>query len=68
MGEAEIQMSLEKYEGEPVEIGFNPGFIVDALKVVDTPEVMIELKAPNKPGVIRTGNDFTYVVMPVNLQ
>jgi DNA polymerase-3 subunit beta len=67
-GEAEIQMSLEKYEGEPVEIGFNPGFIVDALKVVDTPEVMIELKAPNKPGVIRTGNDFTYVVMPVNLQ
>ena len=68
MGEAEIQMNLDKYEGDPVEIGFNPGFIVDALKVVDTPEVLIELKAPNKPGVIRTGNDFTYVVMPVNLQ
>jgi hypothetical protein len=25
------------------------------------------LKAPNKPGVIKVGTDFTYVVMPVNL-
>ena len=31
-------------------------------------EVIVELKAPNKPGVLRTGNDFTYVLMPVNLQ
>ena len=54
--------------GESIEIGFNPGFITDVLKVVDGADVMIELKAPNKPGVIRTGNDFTYVIMPVNLQ
>ena len=68
MGEAEIEMDVERYEGDPLEIGFNPGFIIDALKVVDGAEVMIELKAPNKPGVIRTGTEFTYVVMPVNLQ
>jgi DNA polymerase-3 subunit beta len=68
MGEAEIQIDLDKYEGEPLEIGFNPGFITDALKVVDGGTVMVELKAANKPGVIRTGSDFTYVVMPVNLQ
>ena len=68
MGEAEIHMDLEKYDGDPLEIGFNPGFITDALKVVDGSEVIIELKAPNNPGVLRTGNDFTYVLMPVNLQ
>lgn len=68
MGEAEIHLDLDSYEGDPVEIGFNPGFIVDALKVVDGKQVMLEMKAPNKPGVIRTGNDFTYVIMPVNLQ
>jgi DNA polymerase III subunit beta len=67
MGEAEIHLEAGSYEGEPLEIGFNPSFIVDALKVVDGREVMIELKAPNKPGVIRTGSDFTYVIMPVNL-
>jgi len=68
MGEAEIHLDLDKYDGDPLEIGFNPGFITDALKVVDGQQVIIELKAPNKPGVLRTGNEFTYVIMPVNLQ
>ncbi len=68
MGEAEIQVPLEKYEGEPLEIGFNPGFILDALKIMAGDELVFELKATNKPGVLRSGNDFTYVIMPVNLQ
>lgn len=67
MGEAEINVDLEDYEGDEIEIGFNPGYIIEALKVVDSPKVQIELKAPNKPGVIKCGPDFTYVVMPVNL-
>ncbi|MCC6581657.1 MAG: DNA polymerase III subunit beta [Phycisphaeraceae bacterium] len=68
MGDATINVEMPAYEGEPVEIGFNPGFISDALKVVDQDEVTIELKAPNKPGILRTGPDFLYVIMPVNLQ
>jgi DNA polymerase III subunit beta len=67
MGEAEIVVDMKSYQGEPIEIGFNPGYITDALKVIDSDQVMIELKAPNKPGVLKAGNDFTYVVMPVNL-
>ncbi len=68
MGEAEIHLDLSNYEGDALEIGFNPSYITDALKVVDSRDVIFEFKAPNKPGVIRTGQDFTYVVMPVNLQ
>lgn len=68
MGEAEIHLDVDKYEGDPLDIGFNPAFITDALKVMDSAEVIVELKAPNKPGVLRTGNEFTYVIMPVNLQ
>ncbi len=67
LGEAEITIPMEKYQGEPIEIGFNPNYLTDALKVVDPGEVMIELKAPNKPGVLKAGSEFTYVVMPVNL-
>ncbi len=67
MGEAEIVVDMKSYQGDPIEIGFNPGYITDALKVIDTDQVMIELKAPNKPGVLKSGADFTYVVMPVNL-
>ena len=68
MGEAEICVDVAEYTGEPVEIGFNPIYVLDALKVIDENQVSLELKAPNKPGVLRTGPNFLYVVMPVNLQ
>ncbi len=67
MGEATVEVKLDDYQGDPVEIGFNPGFITDALNVVDSGPITIELKGPNKPVVLKTGNDFTYVLMQVNL-
>ena len=67
MGEAEVSVELPEYSGEPIEIGFNPAYLLDALKVVDDNQVTLDLKAGNKPGVLRTGPNFLYVVMPVNL-
>ncbi len=66
-GESEVDVALSTYEGEDVEISFNPQYLADALKSIDEPEVLIELKASNKPGLVRGGADFVYVVMPVNL-
>jgi DNA polymerase-3 subunit beta len=68
MGEAEIKVEVAEYNGEAIEIGFNPAYVLDALKVVDESQVQMDFKAPNKPGVLRTGPNFLYVVMPVNLQ
>ena len=68
MGEAEVNVEIPKYDGDAIDIGFNPAYILDALKVVDNSEVSIELKAGNKPGILRTGPEFLYVIMPVNLQ
>lgn len=65
-GEAQITMPLQ-YNHEPLVIGFNPGFLTDALKVVDCETVQLLLKEPNRPGLLHAGKDFTYVVMPVNL-
>ncbi|MFN7020992.1 MAG: DNA polymerase III subunit beta [Phycisphaerales bacterium] len=68
MGDSEIDVDLSSFEGDDIEISFNPSFITDVLRVVTEPEVIIELKAQNKPGLIRSStNDFLYVVMPVNL-
>ena len=58
----------ELNNGEDVDIGFNPQFIAEALRVVPESEVILELKSTNKPGLLKAGNDFLYVVMPVNLQ
>jgi DNA polymerase-3 subunit beta len=68
MGEAEIKVDIANYEGGDIDIGFNPAFITDALKVMSDPQVVMELKASSKPALIKSGQDFLYVVMPVNLQ
>ena len=67
MGEAEVKIELEDFTGDAIEMGFNPHFIIDALKVVDTDKVTIELKAANKPATLKSGSDFLYVIMPLRL-
>jgi len=64
MGEAEINVDLQ-YDGEPIEVGFSPGHITDALKVIESQDVIIELKSQTKPAIFRSGTDFTYVVLPL---
>jgi len=66
-GEAEVNFAC-KFEGGDVEIGFNPSFLIEALRVVDADEIAFELTAPNRPGLLRGGQNFLYVIMPVNLQ
>ncbi len=65
-GEAEISLPVT-YKAEPLEIGFNPVFILELLRVAHTERITFAVKAANRPGVIRLGEDFVYVVMPVNL-
>jgi DNA polymerase III subunit beta len=67
MGEANVEIDVTDYKGADIEIGFNPGFITEALKVIPQTEVLLELKASGKPGLLKAGNDFLYVVMPVSL-
>jgi DNA polymerase-3 subunit beta len=67
MGEAEVIIEVKKYEGDAMEIGFNPAYIADALKVIDDDDITLELKASNKPGLLRAGRNFTYVLMPVTV-
>ncbi len=65
-GEATVALPV-RFEGETLEIGFNPVFLLDVLRVAHTDEITINLKEANRPGVVRLGEDFVYVVMPVNL-
>ncbi len=66
-GESTVNFAC-KYDGPEFEIGFNPTYFVDALRVVDTDEISLELTAANRPGLLRGGPNFLYVIMPVNLQ
>lgn len=59
-----------KIEGEKIEIGFNNRFLLDALKVCDTDEVVIKLSSPIQPIIIvpKEGDSFLFLVLPVKLK
>ncbi len=69
MGEARVNVPLNSYSGEDLEVGFNPSYLTDAIKVISDAEVQLELKNEKQAGILRpkTNNDFVYVVMPVSL-
>ena len=57
------------YQGELLEIGFNPEFVRDGLESIDSDEVVLKLISPLRPGLLEpaTGDDFSYLVMPIRL-
>ncbi|MCD4830444.1 MAG: DNA polymerase III subunit beta [Anaerohalosphaeraceae bacterium] len=65
-GDAEVSMAAE-YDGEPVEIGFNPQFLVDVLRVIKEEAFEFHLSQSDRPGMIKSGPNFVYIVMPVSL-
>ena len=54
-------------EGKDIMIGFNPRFLIDALKVIDDEEIKIYMVNPKAPCFIRDDeNKYTYLILPVN--
>lgn len=66
-GEASLEMPVV-FEGEPFDIKFNPDFFNDMLKVVDSSEITVFLKDFASPAMIKDGEDFKYVVLPIKPQ
>jgi len=65
-GAAQVNMPIS-YTGEPIDVGFNPQFLIDVLRVMPTEQFEMELGQPDRPGLIKSGADFLYVLMPINL-
>ncbi len=57
------------FEGEPLEIGFNPEFLKEGIESVVGDEVVLRLISPLRPGLLQPvdNDDFRYLVMPIRL-
>jgi DNA polymerase III subunit beta len=57
------------FEGEPLEIGFNPEFLREGIESVAGDEVLVRLISPLRPGLLEPveGDEFRYLVMPIRL-
>jgi DNA polymerase III subunit beta len=68
VGEAEESMPAA-FEGEPLEIGFNPEFLREGIESIAADELMLRLISPLRPGLLQPvdNEDFRYLVMPIRL-
>jgi DNA polymerase-3 subunit beta len=60
------------YEGPPLEIGFNARYLIEVLNVIDTEEVIMELKDEGNPGIIKPlssiePSDQLCIIMPMRI-
>lgn len=66
MGSMDEDIDIEK-EGKDILIGFNPKFLIDALKVIDDETITIYMVNPKAPCFIRDEEEsYTYLILPVN--
>ncbi len=68
VGEGETRLTAA-VDGEGLTIAFNAKFLRQALEVIPTPDMALELIAPENPGVLRPvgRDDFLHLIMPVKL-
>ncbi len=68
VGEARESLPVA-FQGEPLEIGFNPEFLRDGLEAVEEGDLLLKLISPLRPGLIESadGTGFRYLIMPIRL-
>jgi DNA polymerase-3 subunit beta len=67
VGQAEETLDVE-FAGEPFEIGFNPGYLIEGVDAVDDDAALLRFTSPLRPGLVSgPGDDFTYLIMPIRL-
>lgn len=66
LGEARVEVDAE-YKGKDISMGFNPNYLADLLKNIDEEKVAFEVTDPEKPGVVRIGAEYIYVVLPMQI-
>ncbi|MDD5427883.1 MAG: DNA polymerase III subunit beta [Candidatus Omnitrophica bacterium] len=66
LGEARVEIDAE-YKGKDIAVGFNPDYLTDLLKNIDEETIAFEVTDPDKPGVVRIGAEYIYVVLPMQI-
>ena len=67
LGSMNEEIEIKK-EGKDLKIGFNPKFLMDALRVIDDEEISIYMVNAKSPCFIRNDdNSYIYLILPVSI-
>lgn len=65
-GTMNAEMAITKF-GKDLMIGFNPKFLIDALRIIDDEEVTLYMMNPKSPCFIKDEEEnYIYLILPVN--
>lgn len=66
VGSMDEDIDIEK-EGKDLKIGFNPKFLIDALRVIEDEEIILYMVNPKAPCFIKDEKEsYIYMILPVN--
>ncbi len=66
VGSMDEEIDIEK-EGKDIKIGFNPKFLIDALRVIEDEDILIYMVNPKAPCFIKDEREsYIYMILPVN--
>lgn len=66
LGSMNEDIDIEK-QGKDLMIGFNPKFLIDALRVIDDEDVELYMVNPKAPCIIKNQEEsYIYLILPVN--
>jgi DNA polymerase-3 subunit beta len=66
VGEARESIAIN-YKGRDLSVAFNPGYLMDPLKVLETEDIFLELSDELSPGSVKVNTPFHYVLMPMRM-
>jgi DNA polymerase-3 subunit beta len=74
-GETKLDCTIQDWNAAPddaepcMSVAFNAKFLSEAVSACDSPQVALELVAPEAPGVVKPigRDDFTHVIMPMHI-
>ena len=67
MGTSNEELDVKK-EGKNIIIGFNPKFLIEALRVIEDEEIEVYMVNPKAPCYIRDSQSkYVYLILPVNI-
>ena len=66
LGEVREELDVD-YKGDELTIGFNPTFLIDVLKNIEDKSILFSFIDPEKPAVIKNRDNYTYIVLPMQV-
>jgi DNA polymerase-3 subunit beta len=68
LGKVHEEIDIRR-EGNPLNIAFNPKYLIDALKVIENEEVELTFTSSLNPCIIKNSSDtsFKYLILPIRL-